>query len=171
MNFKRLEALREAGHVKRLHAVPTLYNHTIAEHVYGAQCIAMELMYALPAARMEVVLYALLVHDAPEVWTGDVPAHMKKRHPTMSQDLELEEVEWRISNSVLMPDMNKWERLVVQAADRLDLAMHLLYERQMGCRHPRHTEVFNRVLDYVVQECGELKGVPELVDYLKGEWR
>lgn len=170
MNSARLLALYEAGDLKRLHALPTCRVHTMAEHVYGAQCMAFELCGANPDANLGRVLYRLLLHDAPEVWTGDVPAHMKKMHPAIGEGLEEEEQKWRADHALHYGHVTELERKVAQAADRLDLAMTCARERLYGNRHPRNEEVFNRAIAYAEEEAVGLPGLRELVQVLRGEW-
>lgn len=173
MNPARLLALYEAGDLKRLHALPTVRVHTMAEHVFGAVLMADELMEG-NSIRDDVRLsvYRLLMHhDAPEVWTGDVPAHMKKKHASINEALEREEGEWYdemgIVNAAFYTDDVKQ---IAKAADRLDLAMTCVRERKYGNRHARNEEVFNRAIAYAEEEAVGVPGVSELVELLRKEW-
>jgi 5'-deoxynucleotidase YfbR-like HD superfamily hydrolase len=170
VNYERLKWLYEAGDLKRLHALPTVRVHTMAEHVFGAQAVAVELFTSNPDADIGRVLGWLLYHDVPEVWTGDVPAHIKKLYPDIEEMLGEEEVAWKLENKIDAPILSDSDSRLAKAADRLDLAVCCLRERQYGNRHERNKEVFNRVLEYVEQEAVGVHGVHELAAVLRREW-
>ena len=167
-----IKALYEAGHVKRMHAVPTLFTHTIAEHCYGVGCLAVWLCdqnNVLPEDKARV-LTAVLYHDAPEVWTGDVPAHMKKMYNEIDAALSHEEAEWMRKHNFVGPYLQGIHKAVLQVADRIDLAMLCAYERSMGNTTPRIEEVFDRAISYAVTEGRELKGVDTLVNFARASF-
>ncbi len=174
----RLEVLYEAGEVKRLHTVPTLRHHSIAEHCYGAILIATELIVLnrRPAAVQslaldyERIVKALMVHDAPEVFTGDVPAPVKRAADAAFGDVldELERVfysKWGIS----MPGLNHVEQDIVKSSDTLDLGYRCLMERRMGNRHRILEAVFKNVMAYAIEK-EHIDGVQKLRLNLAAEW-
>lgn len=178
--MRRVEKLYDAGGVKRMHAVPTLRLHTIAEHVYGSTLIAVELFnlnVKVAAAEglslsWENIVSALLVHDAPEVDTGDIPAPVKRASKEISDAIE--ELETRFYEDFGIwnpgPSLNRLEKDIVKAADCLDLAMLCVRERLMGNRHPELWSVFYNALDYTYEK-RNLDGVQNIRKYMYDVWR
>lgn len=75
--------IARAGHVTRWHSVRTAREQTLAEHQYQVAMIARELCarmipQASDSERLTLLEYCL-VHDVPELLTGDIPSPMKRR--------------------------------------------------------------------------------------------
>jgi 5'-deoxynucleotidase len=173
----RLRTLYDAGDVKRMHCIPTIRSHAIAEHVYGSLLIAVELinLNRTSAAKevlnisLERVMLALMVHDAPEVVTGDVPAPVKRKYPALREFYDSMDTEFYLKVDIQLPQLNKIENAIVRASDTLDLGMLCLREREMGNRHPYLHRVMKNVLDYA-EEVSYIAGVTELREHLIEEW-
>lgn len=172
--------LNDAGDVKRLHTVNTQRQWLIGRHVYGAQCIAVEL------CRINMIdpgnsLLALLYHDAPEVLTGDIPAPTKRHSPAIDKSLRMMEAEFYASWDLLQPGghlrahnilatgLIKLELGICKAADTLDLGMSMVIERRNGNRNPKIQHVISNVLDYMIPHYW-IPGVKEFTEYLDNEW-
>lgn len=176
--LRRVEKLYDAGDVKRMHAVATLRSHTIAEHVYGSMLIAVELYHLnLRTAAVQGlslswrnIVGALLVHDAPEVDTGDIPAPVKRVNPVINVTIEKLEMEFYRDFEIENPELNRIELDIVKAADYLDLAMLCVRERLMGNKHPALWEVFSNVLTYTYER-RNLEGVQYMRKYMFDVWR
>jgi 5'-deoxynucleotidase YfbR-like HD superfamily hydrolase len=167
---ERLELLYRAGDVKRLHVARTLRPYTVAEHVYGAQCIAVELCYSNPQADALAVLQTLLYHDAAEVETGDLPANVKRDVVGMRDAFERMEEAVLVRYGIPMPEgQSQLERNIVKAADILDCAWRCLVELQMGNRTPFLGVVFGRLLEYV-EPLYAVQGVQGIAEYLEQQW-
>lgn len=179
MSHKGLQALYDAGQVKRLHTVPVLREHHIAEHVYGALLWLMELYEGARQAaataglaiNREAVSVWLLYHDAPELITGDIPAPTKRAieaHDAMGYSPPIEEMEAKAYSNlfnVTPPTLNEWETMLAKTCDYLDLAMCCIRERQMGNQHPTLLMVFQNAMSYVGQ-CG----LPRIQFYERWMW-
>lgn len=173
----RLKTLLDAGAVERLHTVPTIGRHTIAQHTYGALIIAMELCAVVKAyatscclsVSCENVMRTLLVHDASELDTGDVPAPVKRSFPALREAYE--ELDNRFMAMIVhsRSPLNYIESDIVKASDVLDLGMTCLHERRLGNLHPRIERVYLNVRLYL-KELAPLPGVPEIEQYLVDEW-
>src|SRR5690606_20843295 len=70
------DALR-ASDVVRWQIVRVLKGQSVAEHSFNVALIALELADRLKVDRGEVLHYAIL-HDLPEVLTGDIPTPTKR---------------------------------------------------------------------------------------------
>ena len=99
----KAELIIRAGHVKRWHLVPMSVTQTIAEHQYNVAMLCM-LIHPQPDFDTNIAARWALIHDLPEVVTGDVPTHVKAANPELKSLLG--EIE-----SEAMPDT--WNQLHV----------------------------------------------------------
>lgn len=133
----RLASLPRTGWLLRGVTSP----ESIAEHSFGVCVIAAMLVDDLRARGMTVdgerVLRMALVHDAAEVFTGDIPMPAK----TDRLDIALEEAERSLLGNVLPPrELALWEEAeavqtlearIVKAADKIQMLVKALtYEQQ-----------------------------------------
>lgn len=168
-DFRRVEVLRDAGRVKRLHTVDTVSEHNLERHVYGSMIIAEELCRLNDIYPGEV-LRILLIHDAPEVETGDIPAPVKRECEGLQRDLWTLESDFYNTHDIVVPTGTMLARDIVKAADTLDLAYAMLYEARRGNKHPRIIQVMKNCLSYL-REQAHVKGVDEFVKHLSEEFR
>ena len=107
----------EAGRVARYHAVPTVAPQSVGLHSYGVAVLCIYLCDGHPSAEL---LQAALLHDAPEIITGDVPYTTKRSSPTIKHELEQLE-EWVYNHDVLpFPVLSPAEVATLKLADTLD---------------------------------------------------
>lgn len=124
---------RDAGAVKRYHVKRTHRIQTIAEHTFS---MLMLIKQVCPGTRKE--LYdAVLHHDLPELFTGDVPAPIKRVHPELgplmdSIEQDLEPLYQRIE---LVGD----EAALLKWADRMELVLWCMEEFRMGNTYVKPT--------------------------------
>jgi 5'-deoxynucleotidase YfbR-like HD superfamily hydrolase len=164
---ERIGFMRDAGEVTRLHTVNTIHRHTVAEHVYGAQVIALELC-RLNLIEPGRVLLALLEHDAAEVETGDVPAPTKRANADIKTAFDLLEDGVAEMVGFSAPVLTSKEQAILKAADWLDLAYRCLEERRLGNRNPRLQRTFLNIMDYTA--AFDVQGVSELRTELVSLW-
>jgi 5'-deoxynucleotidase YfbR-like HD superfamily hydrolase len=167
----RIALLYRAGEVKRLHTVYTQHVHTIAEHVYGSQVLALELcrLNKFSEASTGRVLHTLLIHDAAEVWTGDWPAPIKREKPELKDLDNLFEALFFAKQGIDQPKLNEEEEAIVKACDTLDLAMVCMREKLMGNRSNALAEVFSNCMEYIEAQSWVL-GVTFLKTQIEGAW-
>lgn len=85
-----IEAAMRFGSVKRWHMLDTVRIQTLAEHSGNVALLAMIIAYHAPGmyfGACGVVAATALVHDLPEVFTGDIPTPTK-RHITGLDKME-----------------------------------------------------------------------------------
>jgi 5'-deoxynucleotidase YfbR-like HD superfamily hydrolase len=168
VNLAKLEKLYAAGDVKRLHTVPTCQVHTISEHVYGSMLIAMELCDDLNLAPGNV-LHTLLYHDAPEVYTGDIPAPAKRADADLHERLSILEAKFYKEYGISFRTCSPLEYTVIHAADIADLAMCCIREKRMGNRTQILAEVFGNCANYL-KEYKRVEPIARLTEALLEMW-
>lgn len=112
-----LEAVMRLQAVKRWHMIDTTRQQTLAEHSANVAMLAM--LIARTAAieyfdTYTVVAAAALVHDAPEVFTGDIPSHTK-RHLT-----DVNKLECMVAHPHLSVDCNANTKKLIKLCDLAD---------------------------------------------------
>lgn len=170
--INRIEYLREAGDVKRCHVIRTVRHHSNATHTYGALCIALELCSVndIGADLVRRVLVTLLVHDAPERDTGDMPADTKRASPELREAMQ--QLENRVIVDQRLPDprLDAKCEAIVKAADSIDLGFAMLEERRAGNLEPRVKRTFDNILRYTLDQAALIEGVHELRAHLATSW-
>lgn len=179
--LERIEMLRKAGNVERCHTAPLIGGNSIAQHVYGAQVIAIELCRRNLLAPGGVLAY-LLIHDAPEVEYGDIPAPTKRASEAIA--LAFEELETRFFDEWDLNDMHVWhlhkqkipapgltdlEYGVAKASDWLDLAWRCLTAYRRGDQERPVKAMFTNIMKYSEELCW-IPGVKEIREYLVHSW-
>src|SRR5262245_13906419 len=89
----------ESGAVRRYHAKRAVVHQTVADHCWGVCVILMWLYY--PDLPPNKKLQRALMHDAPELITGDIPAPAKWRSPELKTALA--KLEQQVSEELGLP--------------------------------------------------------------------
>ena len=69
----RYKLMREGSQVKRLHALTIRNEYLVGQHSFNMLCL-LRLLWPEASSRL---IWAILEHDLPERWTGDMPAPAK----------------------------------------------------------------------------------------------
>lgn len=113
---------RNAGHIVRLHTVRGANaRQTIAAHSWG---VAMLVMAVAPTNNAAMVRAALL-HDVPEIETGDIPAPAKWHNEDLSAALRRMEDEF-LDRYGLHVELTPAEEKIVKWCDTAELVLHSL---------------------------------------------
>lgn len=117
---------RDAGQVKRYHVKRTHRTQTVAEHTFGM----LMLVRQVDPHASKSLYNAILHHDLPELFTGDVPAPIKRAHPDLGSLMDsIEEGLTPLYQDIaLIPE----EQVLLKWADRMELVMWCLEEVRMG---------------------------------------
>jgi len=137
--------IRAAGTIKRCHTNQHHGAYTVAEHVGQAICLLLAL-HPHPGPSVNLIR-ALAFHDHPELYTGDVPAPVKRREPRLSEMLHAIEQDFYedhpvTKNSPLTDDEIRW----LKGIDNLELYLWCRDQELLGNRHA--SIIAGRVLDY-----------------------
>lgn len=82
---KQVLAIREGGQTKRAHTMQYAGEYNVAIHSYNALSLLLLLYPGEPSVGL---IKAVLWHDVPERWTGDVPAPAKWASPELKKILD-----------------------------------------------------------------------------------
>ena len=123
---------RDAGAVKRYHVKRTHRTQTIAEHTFGMLMLVKQVTDIRATDERKVALYeAILHHDLPELFTGDVPAPIKRVHPELGplmNSIEEGLAPLYMDAGDLLPE----DAVLLKWADRMELVMWCLEEVRLG---------------------------------------
>lgn len=89
-------------------------------------------MLAAPASRN--LLFAALIHDTGEQYTGDIPYPLKKQHPALDSYVKNAEASFMLYNGIGV-ELTEDERQILKAADMLDLVFKCVEEVRVGNTH------------------------------------
>jgi len=111
----------ESGRVTRFHAVPGVSSQEISSHSWG---VMMFVLYINPEASRNLLIAASL-HDCAEIWTGDVPFHVKKHgDPAIKEALDKEEDRWFSERSIDIPILIDSEKFLLKISDCFEGMQH-----------------------------------------------
>lgn len=164
--MKTYELLR-ASHTKRWTIVNTARTQTIAEHSFNVAMISQKIAEAIgldivinPENLCKLQSWALM-HDIPEVFTGDLPTPFKRSLERHGADIEAIEEEYAPGYAELADMAEGTEYgMVVKLADLME-AIWFLSENGLGM-HARH--VLNGMYDQLTEMVEEYaEAFPDLV--------
>ena len=120
--IQRALALREGGQTQRCHTMPYIGPYNVAMHSYNALSLLLTIYPTQPSLEL---VKAVLWHDVPERWTGDVPTPAKMSSYLLKQHLyglELKVLE-RLGIGELFINLTATEKEWLDAVDLLELLM------------------------------------------------
>lgn len=160
------ELIARSNYVQRWHLTPTSIVQTVAAH---HACVA-SLMHGLPfdlsPENRAVAVRWALVHDLPEVLTGDYPSHIKQAYPELKALLHRIEgeimPEWWVNDRAAFEALPGVIKRMVKACDLADTLRMARYITNPAMRNWVEVSLgasFNAVTE----------GMPyEVVGYLNG---
>lgn len=135
--------IRKAKLVRRFHTCERIREETVGHHSAN---VAVLVKWLDPEATADMLLYALM-HDWPEVYTGDVPAPAKWNHPVLADALvQAEQMHWA-KLGIHPPTLTEAQHLIVKVADMLDLVLSAQEEMRRG--NTSALELYNNGLNYI----------------------
>ena len=121
-DLTKLANTLNAGLVRRWHTKHKL-SQNVAEHSFGAAVIAIYLLLKnnTPAEFNLGVVLGSLLHDAPELFTGDIPAPVRDKLENLSA---FAEIEADARNKVFtMHALSQTQANIIFYADKLEAAL------------------------------------------------
>lgn len=116
-NAERALWALESGRVLRYHAAPTVQPQTDGLHSWGVGVIVWYLTAGQASANL---LAACLLHDSPELHTGDIPFGVKRRSPAIKALLEEMEAEAYEHLTLSHLPLTEAEQALLKIADTLE---------------------------------------------------
>jgi hypothetical protein len=158
-----IETVMRFGAVKRWHMIDTVRTQTLAEHSANVALLAFTIAVTAPAMYFGPAEYSALaglLHDLPEVFTGDIPS------PTKPHIQGLDEHERRVLPAIFQRDVEPHVSKMVKICD---LAEGLRFLNTHGpdglITHHARNSVRNRFFD-LLQEV-ELVWPAEVFDHVR----
>lgn len=137
MNLKQTQilALREAANVQRCHTIQYDGSYDIAKHSYNALNLLLILFPETIPPSLSLIK-AVLWHDIPERWTGDVPSPAKWSSPILKNALQ--SIEARIFKKLELnkcfENLTKNEKTWLRGVDLLELYLWVIEQLEGGNR-------------------------------------
>jgi len=140
-----INELRQGTAVKRFHTRPRIVGETVGHHT----CNLCHLLLLLEPDCRKELLVAALYHDVPEGFTGDVPAPAKWASEPAAQALKELEQRFCAAYTIPQPELYPYEKVLLKAADMLDLALSSIEELGLGNRSA--VELIENAQEYIYQ--------------------
>lgn len=139
--------LRFSGQVLRYHTWPVIRQQSVGEHTWQVMRIYYQ-CFGLPRPE---VWEAMLLHDAPEVQTGDIPFGAKVRSQKVREGNKEAEDQWMEHMGLQWPMLTDIEHWTMKMCDLLEMYEYGLTERRMGnqCAEPIITGVAESVSNWL----------------------
>jgi 5'-deoxynucleotidase YfbR-like HD superfamily hydrolase len=133
MSVDRMNVFREAGRLRRLHQMTCHEPYDIAQHSW--RMAAYLFLLNTDPGPSKRLIWAVLFHDVPERWLGDMPAPTKWSCPDVSRALDATEVEIEGFLGLAGFHLTNEEAAWLKALDMLELYIYCLDEYMLGNRH------------------------------------
>lgn len=116
--IKRLLFLREASNVRRCHTLPHHGEYTVGKHTFD--CITL-LFLLYPREPSIELVRALVLHDLPERFLGDLPSPLFKNNTLLMQSFAKAERDILDSFGFTKPDLTEEEEDWLICLDKVEL--------------------------------------------------
>jgi len=157
-----LKVLREAGALERCHNVPHHGSYSVGLHSYNAVNILLTL-HPDPSPNL---VKAMMWHDSPERFLGDLPAPAKWYNADLAKEYTKAEkqVAEHMGIQHVFAELTDDDKNWMHAADRLELLQYCQDQLALGNKHVRNMH------DLVIEWFGKNhERIPEPIrDYMLG---
>lgn len=146
--LERIMAVREGGQTQRCHTFPHSSLYNVAVHSFNAASLLL-LLYPKGQPSLNLIK-AVLWHDVPERWTGDVPSPAKWASPLLKKIMDnleqriFEKLELATIFKELTPEELNW----LTAVDLLELYIWSREQEMFG--NPNAAYMRNRIWNLFV---------------------
>lgn len=130
--FNRVMAVRTGGGTERCHGIRHQGSYNVGYHTWGV----LALLYQLWPQHYARLSPAILFHDVPEGWVGDIPAPTKAYDPAVKRSCD--RMERQIFDRLQLPhdlDMAPEDKHIVKACDQLELYLWAREQQAWGNSH------------------------------------
>lgn len=153
MSYPTIQRILHAGLIQRYHTNPSTMQQTVAHHSWGVAVLYPLVCQCLGKNPELNALHYCLVHDAPELYTGDVPAPVKWGSPMLCQALDA--IEDRINAELGHDwDFSQETRRIIKLCDILELIWWSTLQVTMGNAY--YTPIVRRAVLFTSSKFGDL---------------
>lgn len=133
MLLKTIKMAREAGAIRRFHAVRTIKEESVGEHSFNMMNLIMVLTEGKASRGL---ILAALTHDMGEYAVGDIPSQIKKALPPELR-IKVDEQEYAAVRAIHphLPGLDETDLHLLKLADNLDGLLKCTDELKMGNHH------------------------------------
>jgi len=96
------------------------------------------------------IYYTILVHDVPEIITGDVPFIAKRKWPDLGYLIKIKEFDAEEELKLEIPELTKEEQEQVKTADLLEMLFFAVDDVKMGCEYS--IDIIENILEVLPNE-------------------
>lgn len=143
-DWKKLIAYRRGMEVNRWHTRQPIFEETVGNHTAN---VALLVHYLTDGEASRELLYAALIHDIGEFYTGDLPAPVKHDSPELATRVHELDYQYLDQQNIEAPMLAETEKNLLRAADIVDLLFVSRLELQVG--NDDFYEVFWRGVSYI----------------------
>lgn len=128
---------REGGAVKRVHTIPWIGEHNVAQHTFG-MLMLLDLLYTKPGPHDGTVhnyielQQHILWHDVPERWTGDAPGGLRYFDEDVRKNFKLAEKEVIEKFNFPTVELDEDDQAWVRSLDQLEFWLSCYDQKALG---------------------------------------
>jgi HD containing hydrolase-like enzyme len=170
MQIPNIHIVFNGNAVKRYHTAYILRPQSVGEHTANM----MGLLFCLPYKPSTQLVYAIITHDYPEQFTGDVPAPAKKLTKEFDEALTVLEATWAGEAGMVACDLTEEETWLLNWLDTAEMLCYCRTEMTMGnilisTIYMRARQYLVDIMNIEVQVSPELRrAVERLTDEIAG---
>jgi len=127
----RVLMFRECNNTRRCHTLPHVGEYTVGKHVADALTLLLVLK---PDASRELIL-ALILHDVPERWLGDLPAPAKWFNDQLGIEYRAAEAVVTKKKAIQIPILSQDDAWWLDVIDRLEFWLWCHDQLALGNRN------------------------------------
>jgi len=141
----RLVNTLESGRVTRYHAAPMVSPQSLGSHQWG---VLMIVLYITGGDASRDLILEAVMHDAAELYTGDVPFNAKRANPDLKSHLERLETAARYDHLLLEPQiLTLADTAILKLADTLEGFIWCCEEERGTLIKDRWSQSFRTAID------------------------
>ena len=122
-------AAMDAQYVQRYHADSVRDHQTVGAHTYGVMVLVD---YVMDGEQSRKLMRKVLLHDVPEVVTGDMPYTAKRNNTELRRVMDAAENAAMLAWGEPQIVLNALEQMIYKFCDLAEAGFHALREIQMG---------------------------------------
>lgn len=145
---QRVRFAREAGSTTRLHTHRYIGEYDVAQHTFNALC----LLRVLNPTASQRLIWAVLSHDLPERFTGDIPSPAKRNGDWFDpENYAKHEAEILNAYGFNWEALDKEERLWLEIVDSLEFFLFCLDQKLLG--NNSLDGPGSKIVEYIDEKC------------------